>query len=243
MVPGGVRQNSAMSDPPAEDAIGSTDPHDAQAPARVPPPRRRRRRRVAIGIVLLTVVAAAVYWRATVTSDPKLQFTKFNRLNREGETFSGFPAGVNQTQGVDGPQLEIPFVAAQRVFLYLGLRNGGGQTVRIEKVPAAGFYYFGFDGVELAPKGDIGEAIPYEPFKPFSLGAGEERKVRLTFRLADCPPVSSAEPGFTSIHGLLVEYTIFGFRRGWAVPFEEALAVRTNGPCDHPITDPSTPNP
>ena len=196
-----------------------------------------------IGIVILAVAVAAVYWRRTVTSEPKLQFTMFNRLNREGETFSGFPGDVNKTQGVDGPRLEVPFMPAQRVFLYLGLRNDGGQTVRIEKVPAAGFYYFGFDGMELAPNGEVAEYTPYEPFKPFSLRAGEERKVRLTFRTADCSPVKSSETGFTSIRGLLVEYTIFGFRRGWAVPFEEALAVRTSGPCDHPITDSPIANP
>ena len=209
-------------------------------------PRRRGggRRRIVIGIALLVVVAGAVYWRQTVTSDPKLQFTRFNRLNRDGETFSGFPGDVTRNPGVQSPaRLEVPFVANQHVFVYLELRNAGGHTVQIEKLPAAGFYYFGFDAMELAPKGDVGETTPYEPFKPFALKGGEERKVRLIFRTADCPPVDSKHAGYTSIQGLLVQYKIFGLRRGWVVPFEDELAIRTTGTCNHPITDSSSPNP
>jgi hypothetical protein len=195
-----------------------------------------------VGIAVLSVVAAAVYWRQTVTSDPKLQFTMFNRVNRVDHDATGSPEGITRKENVLGTQFDIAFVPSQRVFVYLGLRNDGGHTVRIEKVPAAGFYYFGFDGMEVSPNHDtpIGAATNYEPLKPFTLGAGEGRNVRLTFRLADCPPAGPPEPGTTSIHGLLVQYKVFGLQRAWVVPFEgSVLAVRTSGPCDHPITDSS----
>jgi len=130
----------------------------------------------------------------------------------------------------------------------LGLRNGGGHAVQIDKVPMAGFYYFGFDGMEVSPdketKTPIGAATTWQPFKPFTLGPGEGRNVRLTFRLADCPPPDIPEPGTTSITGLLVQYKVLGLGRGWVAPFERSvLAVRTSGPCDHPITDSSIANP
>jgi len=234
-----------MSDTSDGDGPRPVGPDDAAVqPAGAQPRRGRSRRRVVIGIALLVVVAGALYWRQTVTSDPKLQFTMFNRVNRPGETFSGFPADVVRNGNVQGgTRLEIPFVAGQRVFLYLELRNSGGRGVRIEKLPAAGFYYFGFDAMELAPKGDVGEATPYEPFKPFTLKAGEDRKVRLIFRMADCPPVDPSKAGFTSIHGLVVQYKVLGLRRGWVVPFQDVLAIRASGTCTHPITDSSTPNP
>ncbi|MCA1847062.1 MAG: hypothetical protein LC792_28495, partial [Actinobacteria bacterium] len=196
-----------MSDTSDGDPAAFADPGAEPTPAAaLPPPRRRGRRgrRILVGIAVVVVVVAAAYWRQTVNSDPKLRFTMFNRVNRDGETFSGFPADVHRTQAVSGDaQVEIPFVAGQRVFLYLGLRNDGGRAVQINKLPAAGFYYFGFDGMEMVPNGEVGEATPYEPFKPFTLKAGEEHKVRLIFRMADCPPVGPPQSGFTSIHGLL----------------------------------------
>ena len=186
------------------------------------------------------VVAGAVWWRRTVTSDPKLQFTLFNRVNRVENDLTGDPAeGISEKRNLLGTQVDIAFVPGQRVFVYLGLRNDGRHTVRIENVPKAGFYYFGFDGMEVSPERGIGigQMTTYEPFKPFTLKAGEARNVRLTFRLADCSP-TDLQPGTTSIHGLLMRYKIFGLRRTWLVPFEESrLAVPTIGRCEHPIVD------
>jgi hypothetical protein len=199
-----------------------------------------------VGIAVLVVVAAAVYWRQAVTSDPKLQFTMFNRVNRVENDATGSPEGVTPKENGLGTQFDIAFVPSQRVFVYLGLRNDGGYAVRIDKVPAAGFYYFGFDGMEVSPNRHtpIGAATNFEPFKPFTLGAGEGRNVRLTFRMADCPAASTPTPGTTSIHGLLVQYKLLGLGRTWAVPFAESvLAVRASGSCDHPITDSAIPRP
>jgi hypothetical protein len=203
--------------------------------------RRRPWRRVVVGIVVLMVVGGAVWWRRTVTSDPKLEFTLFNRVNRVEHDTTGNPEGVTEKRNTLGTQYDIAFAPKQRIFVYVGLRNGGSQTVRIENVPVTGFYYFGFDTMEVSPERDIGigQMTTYEPFKPFTLKAGEGRNVRLNFRLADCSP-TNLQPGTTTVRGLLMRYKILGLGRTWLVPFQDSvLAVPTIGRCEHPIYDPS----
>jgi hypothetical protein len=230
-----------MSDTPDDDVTAPAGPHEETVQAPVPPRRRGPWRRVVVGIAVLVVVAAAVYWRQAVTSDPKLQFTMFNRVLRVEHDTTGNPEGITRKENQLGTQYDVAFVPGQRVFVELGLRNNGGHAVRIDKVPLAGFYYFGFDGMEVSPdretKTPIGAATTYQPFKPFTLGAGEGRNVRLTFRLAECNP-GGLQGGSTSIHGLLVQYKVLGLGRGWVIPFENSvLAVPSTGLCEHPITD------
>lgn len=199
-------------------------------------------RRVLIGIVVLVVAGAAVWWRRTATSDPKLQFTMFNRVNRvENDVTGNSQEGITEKRNVNGTQVDIAFVPKQRIFVYLGLRNDGSQTVRIDQAPPAGFYYFGFDTMEVSPERNIGigQMTTYEPFKPFTLKPGEGRNVRLNFRLADCSP-SELQPGTTFVKGLVMRYKILGLKRAWLVPFDDsALAVPTIGRCEHPIVDPA----
>ena len=212
----------------------------AQAPA-ARPRRRRGGRRVVVGIALLVVVAGAVWWRQTVMADPKLVFTMFNRVLEAEPQATGNPEGIPGKETELGTRYDVAFKSGRRVFVELGLRNDGGHAVQIDKVPTAGFYYFGFAGMEVSPdkesKTPIGPTTTYQPFTPFTLGAGEGRNVRLTFRLADCNPPSQ-EAGSTSIHGLLLRYKVLGLGRGWVVPFEKSvLAVATTGVCEHPIND------
>jgi len=209
----------------------------------VPPPRRRLWRRVVVAVVVLMIVGGAGWWRRTITSDPKLEFTLFNRVNRVEHDTGGKPEGITETRNTLGTQYDIAFAPNQRIFVYTGLRNGGSRTVRIEKVPVTGFYYFGFDTMEVSPERGIGigQLTTYEPFKPFILKAGESRNVRLNFRLADCSS-TGLQPGTTSLRGLLMRYKILGAGRTWVVPFEESvLAVPTIGQCEHPILDPEIP--
>ncbi len=216
-----------------------TEPGPAPAPAR--PRFRWTWRRIVVVIAVLLVGGTAVWWRGVVTSDPKLEFTFFNGVNRVEHDATGNPEGITRTENRLGTQIDIAFVPNQKIFVYLGLRNGGGQAVRIEKVPVTGFYYFGFDGMDVSPNRNIsvGEATTYDPFKPFTLKSGEERNVRLTFRLADCSP-SGLQPGHTTIRGLLVRYKILGLGRTGFAPFTKSvLSVPTIGRCEHPIIDPA----
>jgi hypothetical protein len=244
----GLRQNAGMSDTPDGDVTASPGQHDETVQPPVLRPRRRPGRRAAVAVALLVVVAGAVWWRQTVMADPKLLFTVFNRVLRVEQDATGNPVGITRKENQLGTQYDVVFVPGQRFFVELGLRNEGGRAVRIDKVPLAGFYYFGFDGMEVSPdreaKTPIGAATTYQPFKPFTLGAGEGRNVRLIFRLADCKPPSGQEAGTTSIHGLLVQYKILGLGRGWVAPFEKSvLAVPSTGLCEHPITDSATARP
>jgi hypothetical protein len=230
-----------MSDTVDGDAGAPADGQPEAVRASSPPQRRRRRRRIVKGIVALVVVAGAVWWRQTITSDPKLQFTTFNRVNWADQ---GTGASEGITRNEKSPsQIDVAFVSGRRVFVDLGLRNGGSRSVRIEQVPVTGFYYFGFDAMEVSPDRDAGTGVAttYEPFKPFTLRAGEARNVRLVFRMADCGPTPTDRPaGTTSIHGLVVRYKILGVGRGWLVPFDgSALGVATVGDCAHPISEPT----
>ena len=199
------------------------------------------RSRIVIVIAILVVGGVAVWWRQTATSDPGLEFTMFNRVNRvENDVTGDSQEGITQTRNVNGTQVDIAFVPNKRIYVYIGLRNAGGRAVRIEQAPMAGFYYFGFDTMEVSPDPDAppGTVTTYEPFKPFTLEPGRVRSVRLNFRLADCSP-SDLQPGTTYIKGLVLRYKILGLKRAGLVPFDEsALAVPTIGRCEHPIEDP-----
>ena len=184
-----------------------------------------------------------MWWRQTVTSDPKLEFTRFHRVNRVEHDATGNEEGI--THDAMGTQYDVAFASKSRIFVYVGLRNGGSRTVQIENVLASGFYYFGFDTMEVSPDRDaaIGAKTTYEPFKPFTLKAGEDRNVRLTFRMADCSPSTTGlQPGITRVQGLLMRYKLLGLGRTWLVPFRgSVLAVPSVGSCEHPIHDPGTP--
>ena len=226
-------------DPLGQNAVMSDTP---ETPGPIVPPRRRSpRRRIVAVVAVLVVVGTAVWWRRTVTADPKLEFTLFNRVNRVEHDATGIPEGITRKENALGTQYEIASVPGQRIFVYTGLRNGGGQSVQIGQVPMAGFYYFGFDAMEVSPERDvgIGQLTTYEPFKPFTLRAGESRNVRLTFRLADCGPTDQ-QPGRTTVRGLLVRYKLLGLERAALAPFEKSvLAVPSIGQCEHPILDPA----
>ena len=209
-----------------------------------PSPRVRRHptwRRGVVVVAFLVVAGAAVWWRQTATSDPKLQFTMFNRVNWADQDATGNQDGITQTRNVNGTQVDISFVSNRRFFVYIGVRNEGGRAVEIEDVPATGFYYFGFDTMDVSPERGIGigQMTTYEPFKPFTLKPGEGRNVRLNFRMAECSP-TNLRPGTTFIRGLVMRYKILGLKRAWLVPFDDsALTVPTIGQCERPISDPA----
>ena len=192
-------------------------------------------------IAVVVVAGAAVWWRRTATSDPKLAFTMFNHVVRVEHDATGDQEGITKKENVNGLQVDVAFVPNQRIYVYLGLINRGGRAVEIEEAPMAGFYYFGFDTMEVSPDPNAapGLVTTFEPFKPFTLKSGDTRSVRLNFRLADCSP-TTLQPGTTFIKGLVVRYKLLGLKRAWLVPFEDsALAVPTIGRCEHPIGDPA----
>jgi hypothetical protein len=232
-----------MSD--TTDADGGSVPDAPPEPEQTPTlrraPKRQGRRLIVVVVFIVVVAGAALWWRQTATSDPRLRFTRFNHVVRVEHDATGNQEGVVRTENALGTQVDIAFVPKQRIFVYLALRNDGSQAVRIDQVPATGFYYFGFDTMEVSPDPDAGpgQVTTFEPFKPFTLNSGEERSVRLNVRLADCT-ASGLQPGTTRIRGLLVRYEILGLGRTGFAPFDQSvLAVPTIGRCEHPIIDPT----
>lgn len=202
-------------------------------------------RRIVVVVAVVVVAGTAVWWRQTALSDPKLAFTKFNHVVRVEHDATGDQEGITKKENGSGVQFEVAFVPKQRIYVYLGLINRGGRAVRIEQTPTAGFYYFGFDTMEVSPDPDAapGLVTTFEPVKPFTLKPGETRSVRLNFRLADCSP-GDLQPGTTFVKGLVMRYKILGLKRAWLVPFEDsALAVPTIGRCEHPIVDSTSTGP
>jgi hypothetical protein len=216
------------------------DPHEPAEPGPPLPFRRRRWVRVGAGVLLLVPIVAGVWWQRAVTSDPKLEFPYFSRVNRVEHDATGDQEGIVQKRNVLGTEVEMTFRPGQHLYAYTGIRNDGRHTVRIERLPAAGYYYWGFDGMEVSPDRDagIGQVTTYEPFKPFSLEPGEERSVRLNFRLADCDPAELQSGGSTTLGSMKMRYRILGVSRSVDVPFgKAALTVLAGGPCAHPIYD------
>ena len=233
--------NAAMTETPDADGAANSDAAGEAAQPPLPPPARPKRnwRRSAVVIAFLVVAGAAVWWRQTATSDPRLAFTQFNHVVRVEHDATGNQEGITKKENVTGLQVDVAFVPNQRIYVYLGLINHGGRAVTIEQAPTAGFYYFGFDTMEVSPDPNTAPGLEttFEPFKPFTLKPGDTRSVRLTFRMADCSP-GALQPGTTFVRGLVMRYKILGLKRAWLVPFEDsALAVPTIGSCEHPIVD------
>jgi hypothetical protein len=181
-----------------------------------------------------------VWWRRAVTSDPKLEFPYFSRVNRAEYDATGSPEGIVRKENRLGTEFEMTFRPGQRVFVYSGIFNSGRHAVRIEAAPHRGFYYWGFDGMEVSPDRDagIGIATTFEPFTPFTLEPGESRNVRLTYRLAGCDPSELQSGGSSSLEGAFVRYRILGIGRSTVIPFRESvLSVPGGGPCKDPIID------
>jgi hypothetical protein len=241
-----MRHNAGMSDVLDANPGAVADREGPPEPESGPPLPLWRRRwvRPIAGVVSLAVVGAGVWWRREVTADPKLDFPYFSRVNRIEDDATGVHDGIERKENLLGTEYAMSFVPGQRVFVYSGIHNGGRHAIRIEAAPAAGFYYFGFDRMEVSPDRDagIGEVTNFEPFKPFTLEPDEARAVRLNFRMADC----HADPrgGTTSIGSLGLRYRILGISRSVDIPFTKSvLAAVVTGFCDRPILDRSIARP
>lgn len=203
-----------------------------------PPVWRGRWVRVLAGVVVGALVGGAVWWQRAVTSDPGLSFQARGIYPAES-VGTGDQTGITENRNLLGSEISIAFSPGRRIVADWALYNGGPRDVRIESVPRAGFYYWGYDTIEVFPARGTGGVVatPSEPFRPFTLRAGETRDLRLHFRLADCDP-AELQSGFSSIDALEVRYRILGIERAVRVPLDEfVLAVRTIGGCDRPILD------
>jgi hypothetical protein len=218
-------------------ALGRSDePPTVEEPP--PPLWRRNWARLSAGLVVVALVGGVVWWQRAVTTDPGLSFQARGIYAAEG-VGTGDQTDITENRNLLGSEIAIAFSPGRRIVADWALYNGGARDVRIESVPRAGFYYWGYDAMEVfptrAPDG-VG-ATTAEPFRPFTLKAGETRDVRLHFRLADCDP-AKLQSGFSSIDTLEVRYRILGVERAVRVPLDEfVLAVRTIGGCDRPILD------
>jgi hypothetical protein len=203
-----------------------------------PPVWRGHLLRLVAGAVVVTLVGGVVWWQRAVTADPGLSFQARGVYPAEGPG-TGDQAGITENRNLLGSEIAIAFSPGRRIVADWTLHNGGARDVRIESVPSAGFYYWGYEALEVFPARSPGgvEATAAEPFRPFTLKAGETRDVRLHFRLADCDP-AALQSGFSSIDALEVRYRTLGIERSVRAPLDEfVLAVATIGGCDRPILD------
>lgn len=203
-----------------------------------PPAWRGRWVRLLAAAVVVALAGGVVWWHRAVTSDPGLTFRARGVYPAEGAGTAD-QTGITENRNLLGSEIAIAFSPGRRIVADWVLHNGGARDLRIESVPGAAFYYWGYEAIEVFPARRSGgvEATSAEPFRPFTLRAGESRDVRLHFRLADCDP-AGLQSGFSSIDALAVRYRTLGVERSVRVPLDEfVLAVSTIGGCDRPILD------
>lgn len=123
----------------------------------------------------------------------------------------------------------------------MGLTNHGSVDVRIEAFPQTGYGFWGLDHVVVADDEDD-EYFPEgeRPFRPFTLRAGETRRLRADFRFADCGPGAYFDLSHSTIRSLPVRYRILGITRTTSVEFTDAALTSQTlvGECAHLIEDP-----
>lgn len=234
-------------------AIRPPDPKpdvDAEALTRPPtiPPKVSRRRLVVGSLAAMLILALAgggLWWRREVTAEPGLAFHGGQNVFRDdaatdrsriGPRRSVFPSDVDQ--------VEVAFERNGRLFVHVGLFNGGRHDVRIGAVPNDPSYYWGLDRMSLAADtgdGDhgVGGVAPrYEPFRPFTLQRGETRNVRLELRLADCDPASLQPGGYSTLLSVGMRYRTLGITRTAHVPFRDTeVDLQAMGICLHPLNE------
>jgi hypothetical protein len=209
-------------------------------PTPAPPPAGRRRRLLVVGASALAVVVAGggFRWRHQVTADPRLEFSRgLNVYRDEASTdLSGIVRQANESGFHDDPdEVRVAFVPGGRLYATVGLYNGGGHDVRIERVPTATMFYWAFDRMSVASDPNGGR---FEPFQPFTLRRGETRQVRLEFRLADCDPAALQPGGYSVLRALQLRYRILGVSQTAGASFnDETVALSATGECAHPLVD------
>jgi hypothetical protein len=223
---------------PVNDRLDPSTP--SGPPPDVAPPattgRRRVLRRIAISALVGLIAGPAIWWQRTVTADPGLVFDGGANVFRNAP--GGDLTGITRVWNSFGTDVDVDREAGAPLHAFFRLSNHGQRTVRIEAVPPRGFYYWGFDGAVVSPDPHaLFAGADATQLRPFSLGPGESRAVRLDFHQASCDPAGLQE-GFSRINALPVRYRILGHTRTATAPLGEVtIAVHTSGICDRPITD------
>ena len=205
------------------------------------PPRRRLALRFLAAALVAGVAGAGWWWRHEVTAGPGFEFYGGGNVfrdeaatDRSGIVERPVRSGFGWDSGV-----EVAFQRNGRLFVFVGLLNGGRHDVRIEAAPPSGFWSWGFDRMSISADPDyplVGVVDTYEPFRPFTLKAGDTRNVRLEFRLADCDP--AGQPGgFSTLRSLEMRDRILGLTRTADVAFrnDAAVSLQAVGDCAEPI--------
>jgi hypothetical protein len=210
-----------------------------------PPDRRRVIFGALAAVVVVGLAGGGLWWRREVTAGPGLELQGGRNVFRdEGATDR---SGIGPRRSVfpsDVDQVEVAFERNGRLFVHVGLFNGGRHDVRIGAVPGDPSYYWGLDRMSLAADpgdGDhgVGGVAPrYEPFRPFTLQRGETRHVRLELRLADCDPASFQPGGYSTLLSVGMRYRTLGITRTAHVPFRDTeVDLQAMGICAHPLNE------
>lgn len=199
--------------------------------------RRPRRRRIVAALALMGsvgLVVSGVWWQRTVTTNP-LEFTgAADNVFRP----AGDKSGIVDVRNRVGAEATVDHVPGGGFSAFMDLHNRSGHDVRIEAFAPTSYHYWGLHHVVVAeddndhfPKGDPSR------FVPFTLPAGESRRVRADFRFADCGPNASFERGYSTIGSLPVRYRLFGFSRTVHVAFADAALTSQTlvGECAQPV--------
>ena len=224
------------------DVADHPPPADAAACVETATGRRRatsagHRKTVVAIVAVVAALGGGAWWHHQVTRDPSLELYGHPNLSRDEAGYER--AGLGEQDNWPHPPVStVTFEPNGRLYVHLGLYNGGAHAVRIEQVPPAGFFYWGLDRMSrAAPEpGGVTVAQGYEPFRPFTLARGETVNVRLEYRLADCDPAELQPNATSTVSSLRLRYRILGISRTAHVPFRDtAIALQAGGGCRNAI--------
>jgi hypothetical protein len=188
-----------------------------------------RRRTVAIALAVAVVVGVVVGGRAWVRGQDYLEPGSTSRV----------PADARIVRNQDAPPDEaeetaqVPYRDGAQVVYGLSVRNDGPLSVKVTEVarpeaPAESSFMFRVVDVRMATREFAGTDARV-PFRPFTLGRGEERYVEVIGRLGDCEfwePRSSETVARQS-----VRFEVLGQSLSDDVPLDPHIEIRRGARC------------
>lgn len=175
-------------------------------------------------LLFLLFIAAAIWFVAFVAQYEPLTLGSMGGLTAPGEKIDTF--------GEPGTIVQLDHREGEEFFVMFTMRNEGPIGVTIEHLlrPRRTGTFYPVEVLVHPGERFAGErSIDYEkwdPFEPFSLGSGEDRRVAIRYRFGSC---TLGRGEATGSHSLFPRFSVFGidrhteFQLPYALMMESAL--------------------
>lgn len=179
---------------------------------------------ILVGLALVVGVAlAGVLWVGPTLAYDAVEAGSFDAVGDRGSRVDAGPFGSYVAKR---------YVGGGRTTALVSIVNDGDRDVEIVELGDTGRGgALVLEEAEIGgdPSGDAGAPARYRPFAPFDLAAGEQRAVRLRFRMGGCDEL---EPGATvTVMTLLVRYRTGFAERGENIGLRSPIEFRRTEEC------------